>query len=561
MKKFKKVYNKIKKIFRLSDLEVVVLSLISLIGGFFRFLNLNWDSYAALHPDERNLSKAVLAIKFPFDWDPHFYSYNGLFINVTEVISNFLAFLTGDSRWTDDLGHINLILRFFSAGFSFFSIFLFFFVARKYLKKSFALASTFLFATTVGFIQYAHYGVTESFLLFSLLILILLTARMYTNPDKRKLWISLGVVFGLSIGAKTSAAAFLLLPLILFLTVSIQAKKINKKIIQNGAVAAITSFVTFCIVSPMSLLDFSGFWRSMKFENGVVNGTTYVPYTIQFYDSNPVIYQIINSFWQVNPITIVSGILFSGIFVYFYFKKGKNSLLPFLGFSIIYFVYIAFWHAKFMRYMIPFIPFLIIASVWGFQKLSKIKVLKLLSLVVLAVSLIVNFLWAFAHSNIYRNELTRISASRWFYENADSEKILLIEHWDDQFPAKPNNFNTIYQTRFLEVYDAENDTKFEEMAEHLAVSDYYVISSRKAAGVIQKNDSIYPITSSFYKKMFSEELGYKLVKEYNVYPEIFGKEFNTDGVEESFQIYDHPEVYIFENTEKLPAEKILDLIK
>ncbi|MEK7587682.1 MAG: hypothetical protein AAB457_02600, partial [Patescibacteria group bacterium] len=39
-----------------------IIILILLIGALLRFTNLNWDSYQAFHPDERNIAWAVTRI-------------------------------------------------------------------------------------------------------------------------------------------------------------------------------------------------------------------------------------------------------------------------------------------------------------------------------------------------------------------------------------------------------------------------------------------------------------------------------------------------------------------
>ncbi|EKD87436.1 MAG: tetratricopeptide TPR_2 repeat protein [uncultured bacterium] len=70
----------------------------------------------------------------------------------------------------------------------------------------------------------------------------------------------------------------------------------------------------------------------------------------------------------------------------------------------------------------------------------------------------------------------------------------------------------------------------------------------------------YPITSKYYKLLFNGSLGYKKVAEFTVYPTLkLGSwvfEFNDDNSEESFQVYDHPKVFIFENVAHLSKEQL-----
>ena len=46
--------------------------LILLIGALLRFTNLNWDSYQAFHPDERNIAWAVTRIHWFDELNPKF---------------------------------------------------------------------------------------------------------------------------------------------------------------------------------------------------------------------------------------------------------------------------------------------------------------------------------------------------------------------------------------------------------------------------------------------------------------------------------------------------------
>ena len=44
-------------------ITVFLLALILIVGGYFRFLNINWDESYHLHPDERYLSMVLNSIR------------------------------------------------------------------------------------------------------------------------------------------------------------------------------------------------------------------------------------------------------------------------------------------------------------------------------------------------------------------------------------------------------------------------------------------------------------------------------------------------------------------
>jgi 4-amino-4-deoxy-L-arabinose transferase-like glycosyltransferase len=104
-----------------------------------------------------------------------------------------------------------LLTRIFSATCSLISVWLFYRIALKVFHQKIAILTTFIAATTVGLIQYAHYGVTESLLVMEVLLLSLLSMQLMKNKKKINLfWLAL--VFGVSVGTKTSALSFILSP-------------------------------------------------------------------------------------------------------------------------------------------------------------------------------------------------------------------------------------------------------------------------------------------------------------------------------------------------------------
>ena len=66
----------------------------------------------------------------------------------------------------------------------------------------------------------------------------------------------------------------------------------------------------------------------------------------------------------------------------------------------------------------------------------------------------------------------------------------------------------------------------------------------------------YPLTSRYYQLLFSGQLGYTQIVRFTSYPSLLGIEINDDQSEETFQVYDHPKVLIFENTGRLDKEDL-----
>ena len=65
----------------------------------------------------------------------------------------------------------------------------------------------------------------------------------------------------------------------------------------------------------------------------------------------------------------------------------------------------------------------------------------------------------------------------------------------------------------------------------------------------------YPMTSDYYRALFSGELGFEPVHTAVSYSELAGWVINDDSAEEAFSVYDHPKVLIFKKTAAFSPDK------
>lgn len=497
-----------------------VLGIILFVGGIFRFYNLNWDDGHFFHPDERNIALAVTRIHFFDQMNPEFFAYGSFPMYLYRAAADVVVAVTGNPSWVSDWGKINLVGRYFSAFFSTLTIFLVYLLAKKIFSQHIAIVAAWFTATTPFLIQQAHFATTESMLAFWAVLITYLTMQN-ARPA------ILGYVLGLAMATKMSAISFLVIPLF-------QKRK-------TFLIALLCAFGTFVLFSPYTFLSWNKFMESMRYEGGIVSGKLVVVYVYQFLNTKPYLYQLTQFFYTQGPVLAVASILGTLLLL-----KGRRSRFVFLW-PLLYFAYVGGWYAKFVRYLVPIYPFLAMTAAYFVSKVPKLRIL----------FLIATFLQSIAFMNIYVRQQTRIAASNWIYANVPKGATALTEHWDDGLPISysPEKDPNIFKTMQLTVYEPDDEKKAEYYAQNLSQAEYLFINSRRLYGTLMYLTEKYPVTSKYYKLLFNGSLGYKKVAEFSVYPG-----FNDDKSEESFQVYDHPKVMIFQNTSRLSKEQIQKLL-
>ena len=522
-------------------------------GGFFRFYNLNWDQGHFFHPDERNIAMAVSRIHFFDQLNPEFFAYGSFPIYLYRAIGDTLVIVTKNPNWTTEWSYINLIGRGVSALFSTLTIFLVFLLGKKIWNERVGLISAFLTAFTVSLIQTAHYGVTESMLIFWLILLALFSFKISEEPTIKN-YLKIGLVLGLAASTKISAISFLIIPL----TANILYHFKHLKYHFIFLISLLVAFLVFAFFSPYVFLNHQKFLESMNYEIGVATGRLKVVYVLQFEKTFPYLFQLKNLIWQAGPVAILGFIAFLFL-IFLAIKKRDKHLLIFLSFPILYFAYIGSWYTKFIRYMVPLIPFIILSTAWFLVEIQ--KKWHLLGRIILTLALFSSLLWSIAFFSIYTKESTRITASRWIYQNIPKESKILGEHWDDGLPIdlSPNHPNQ-YKIKQLTIYEPDDFKKVEYFAQELSQADYIIINSRRLYGTLMNLPEKYPITSRYYELLFSGQLGYQKIAEFSSYPTLLGITINDDASEETFQVYDHPKVLIFQNQGQFSLNKIKQIL-
>lgn len=567
---------------RLSRTKIILI-LILLLAATFRLYNINWDQGHHMHPDERAIVMAVDELKFPTNishflspqstWNPDFFAYGSFPMYLLRAAGNAAAVFNSElGQYTS----INLVGRFISALADLFTVFLIFLIGRKLFNSSVGLLAAFFYAISVLPIQLSHFYAVDTLLTCFILATLYSLLKFYEKPDIKRS-VTVGLFFGLSLATKVSAivliasigTALVVDFALIFIKNPHKPKhwlphlpKFIKRLAGFAAIIFSATVLTFIFFEPYALLDFKNFWAQTLQQSELTKNPFYFPYTLQYVGKIPYVYEFKNVFfWGLGP--VISLLSFAGIAYYiFHLKKARGAqfakAIIILMFFIIYILVVGKFSVGFMRYMLPVYPFFaLFAAVLVYKIISSIKSQNLRVLTSYFL-LLTSIVWPLSFIQIYKSPNTRVQASEWIYSNIPPGKILAVEHWDDQLPiGKPVN----YPSTTLKLYDPDSDVKWREIEQQLAISDYIIIASNRLYTPLQKltdcrnlpSFRCYPETASYYRKLFSGEMGFKKVAEFSNFPAIpfLNIPIDDQDADENFTVFDHPKIMIFQKIPKI----------
>ncbi len=173
------------------------------------------------------------------------------------------------------------------------------------------------------------------------------------------------------------------------------------------------------------------------------------------------------------------------------------------------------------------------------------------------------FVWAMAFTGVYRQEISRVQATRWIFANVPQGSALSYEEWDDGVPLNlpglpPGERLPVRNLQALR--PATTQQKVNELVASLDKTDYVVETSNRLYDSIPRIPARYPNTTLYYKYLFDGTLGFEKVADFHNYPELFGFNIHDQWAEEAFTVYDHPKVTIWKKTSSYSHDRALALL-
>lgn len=521
------------------------------LGAVLRFQGLDWDGGLLFNPDERNIAVAAAKLAFPSGLVPQFHAYNGLALYLPRLAAEVFSPLIGGSG--SDPAAVAWAGRLLSALFSSLTLPLLWFTARRTLGSEAALFVTACAAAAPALIQSAHFATTEAGLVLCLTFLVFLCAHHVAGdlPLGGFAWRT-GVALGLGFGLKTTVLAFAACPVAAVAWTTLRRAEVLSAV-KAGAVAASIALLLGVATTPQLLFAPRAYFDTMRFESGVVRGTADVFWTYQFTSAHSGLFELSQLPWLLGP--LVPPLALAGILVLLrdLWKVRTRALLfaaPLL-FTLLYAVIICGWHAKFVRYLAPLLPLLILFAAYLASGIASVRMRKILMVATAASTA----LGGLAQAAIYQYPDPRIAAWEWLVPHLAAGDRLAVEPVDVG-PPYANPPAPQITTAVLPLLEPSSPAKLAAIAKGLAESRWMVIASRRHFSVLPRLRERFPEMCGYYRALWAGDLGFRTIATFRRRPALPAFLDPTVQAEETFTVFDSPQVFVLVKTAPLSAEAI-----
>ncbi len=514
------------------------------------------------------------------------------------------------------------------------SIFMVFVLGRRMFSPGVGLLTAAFTAVAVIHVQNSHFYRPETFSVFFTLAAFWAMLRMIEKKRLRDS-VLLGLMVGLALAPKVNV-----LPLVLPLALAYWYRVLDsvdgrwsditpavlRSVSGHAAAAAMMAAAVFFATTPYALLDAGAFVGDVLTQARMASNAGMWPFTVQYIDTPPFIYQLQqSSVWGLGlPLGIVAwlAVPFTAVMLFKSPATRRYDLLILVWVVPTFFLLESF-EVRFQRYVFPLVPFLVLLAsrmlLWlvdwsrgvepsgpslaglgnrlnlrwpgrefqdGLSSLrgrlpgavrryaSGIRLRwSWLAVGLVAVVLGSTVFYSLAFQRVYAREHPAVTASQWLNDNGPPGTAIVSDnHWDEFVPDLDR-----YTTWQFPVYDNDILEKMDSLAQRLASSEYLVFYSHRPYSSVARVPERYPLSASYYHRLFDGDLGYRLERTFTSYPQLAGIAFRDDPfgraglsrptplvpemlspvvldlgyADDNVVGYDHPQVLLFRNAERL----------
>lgn len=576
----------------------ITLLIVLVLASFFRVYGLEWDAGIDVnpHPDERHICMTMARLSLPptkywglyFDPDQgplnprrldpqgQYYdlAYGAMPIYLYKVMAVWLEALTG-APWNGYRGCF-MAGRGVTVIFSLATLVMIYLFGRRAYGERIGLLAALLLGLAVTHIHNAHFLTVDTMLTFFYALALWTSLRLALDGKMGDALLA-GAAVGWGAATKASGLMALTAPVLALSLYYWKSRRLSQSVLHLLLIVG-GAAVAFALGEPYVLMSPQPYIEAISRQAEMVVGAVDWPYTRQYVNTIPYLYQLEQLFWwELGPVLGAASFLGICAGLVNVLRRARQVVTdgPVLGAVLLlavflpYFILVGSYEVKFPRYLLPLAPIFCLFAAWLLSRLTSLisgRIPYLGGLV--AGLLLILFLlpilgWAMALSRIYDDPHPWLSASHWIYEHADPGSQFSTEVWGDDLPVDISAEGLTRQSfRYppnlhMDIYgDMAPQDKLGHLISTLHRSDYIVLSTPRVYRSVSRLPWRYPVENHYYQLLFSGRLGFALVYIVDIRPGIFGYVLPDHEADQSFYDYDHPKVLIYRKVYDLSDEEI-----
>jgi len=550
-------------------------------GALFRFYGLGHGAPYHFHADEMLALRSAELLRASPDLaaqSAKFFAYPVLPKEVLALVTNTYEYFGGplNLATSTDAEVLMLLGRAVSATAATLTIPVVFLIGRRVAGDAAALLAGALMVASVVHIANARFFTADAILTLWCALALLATVHVAQRGRLRSL-VAAGAAVGVALACKYTAA-FLLLPLAAAHVVSPSRPgrgagwRAWVRWIASGVLPVVIAIVVFLLVNPLTLE------YPQKFVNDVrefIVGPNFRSggpiWTAQFNTVSLRAYWFTNLLpWSLGP----AFALWALVGVGWLFARSERGATVVASCAVFYYLVAAQTTTPFMRYVLPLTPVLAVAAAVLSIDLVRRGRRPRWALAATVIVLVTTWAWALAYMNVYRQPDARVAAARFIDRRIPEGANVLVEPSHNTPPMgsylhEPALFNDYvgwgaytvredkYAVHTLDVYRHLYDgalsieQKRRYIRDRLAVADYIVIDDTFEEFYQHLLGAEHAPVREYYQDLFAGRLQFRLIRDFQVSPALFGVEVPDGTAEMTFSLFDHPELFVFERIQPL----------
>jgi hypothetical protein len=462
-------------------LDILLIVLI-VFGVVLRFSWNNWNQGTSLHPDEYGLTNTLTQLRMPDTIGDYFntrvspispyHKYDEMGAHIGNGPDNRMRWgqwpiiiIRQFAEWTGNTGYdeLRLMGRQLSATADVLALMLIYIIGTRLYNERTGLLAAALSALAVMQVQQSHFMTSDNFAVF-FTALALLAATMVATSRARShyaaaFWyILFGIALGMTVASRVNLAPLAGLIVVAALIAISRREGLSVpglmpavlRVMPLLVLAALVSLAVFRVTQPMTFrapqgdttvltLHLNQDWLdSMDVAQNESRGIGAGPPGEQWVDRPPIVFPLMNMVvWGMGlalGLAAWGGFLWALVRSFTVPAAWRMHLLPLVWVGG-YFLFMGTRHVMSMRYFLPIYPFLALLAAWALLELVRpsragihTSRVRPLGMVVLGLVLLFTALWVWGFvSAVYRQENTRIQASRWIFHNVVGPVSLTID--------------------------------------------------------------------------------------------------------------------------------------